>query len=232
MCGVIGILLKNPDEQDFGLVRQLFIQSMIRGKHATGVSYVKNGKVYTIKEPISADEFVIKYDFREFRNEDSNLYCIGHVRYSTSDIRYNQPMATDELAIVHNGVISQEPPESWEKTYGYKTETYNDSELILRAIEVGHNPLFKFHPSSMAVCKIDCDKVFTAFRNEERPLYRTYLQDKGYFFASTKDILVRAGVNSKIDKLSMYEVCTVFPYENFFQFNNTTFNFFKVKDLQ
>ena len=58
MCGVLGIVLKNPGEQEFNLVRQLFVQSMIRGKHASGVSYVKNNKVYTFKEPVDACTFI------------------------------------------------------------------------------------------------------------------------------------------------------------------------------
>jgi len=58
MCGVLGIAIKEPEENDFELVRTLFIQSMIRGKHATGVSYVKNNKVHTIKEPVDANKFI------------------------------------------------------------------------------------------------------------------------------------------------------------------------------
>ena len=187
MCGVLGIAIKNFNEGDYDLVRSLFIQSMIRGKHATGVSYVKNGRVNTIKDPIPANEWIEKQDLNEWKNEDGNLYCIGHVRYSTSDLRYNQPMATKELSIVHNGVISQESPETWQEKYNLKTVTANDSELVLRAIEQELTPLSYFHPASMAVCTIELNKKLTAFRNEERPLYCA--QDDGIVvFASTEDI--------------------------------------------
>ena len=50
MCGVLGIAIKNFNEKDCDLVRNLFRQSMIRGKHATGVSYVKNNTVHTFKD--------------------------------------------------------------------------------------------------------------------------------------------------------------------------------------
>lgn len=232
MCGVLGIALSNFEKKDCDLVRNLFLQSMIRGKHATGVSYVADGKVHTIKEPVPADKFISNKKIEDWVNEDGNLYCIGHVRYSTSDLRYNQPIATDDLSIVHNGVISQEPPETWEEIYGYKTETRNDSELILKSIEAGFNPLYEFHPASMAVCKIDSDKVISAFRNEERPLYRAYLEGKGYVFASTQDILVRSGVNSKIDKFSMYEIFTIAPHNDFFKVDKMKFNINGVEDLQ
>jgi glutamine phosphoribosylpyrophosphate amidotransferase len=227
MCGVLGITIKNFNEGDYDLVRNLFIQSMIRGKHATGVSFVKNGRVNTIKDAVPADEWIKKQDLNEWRNEDGNLYCVGHVRYSTSDLRYNQPMSTNELGIVHNGVISQEPPSTWSDLYGFETETANDSELILRAFEKGDNPLELFHPASMAVCGVDAKKQIIAFRNEERPLYMCQ-NENIIVFASTEDILRRSNLFFGIKKLPMYEV---FSVDNF---NIISYNVYKenIEDLQ
>jgi asparagine synthetase B (glutamine-hydrolysing) len=116
-------------------------------------------------------------------------------------------MATEELSIVHNGVISQELPETWKETYAYKTETKNDSELILRCLENNEKPLKKFVPSSMSVCTIDNNKIITAFRNEARPLYRFFSSNK-IIFASTEDILKRSKIQDA-GKTPMYEVFTV-----------------------
>lgn len=225
MCGVLGITIADFNERDYGLVRSLFIQSMIRGKHATGVSYVKNGKVHTIKDSIPADEFISKQDLETWRNEDGNLYCIGHIRYSTSDLRFNQPFATDELGVVHNGVISQEPPSTWRQLFGYETETANDSELVLRAMEKNENPLTVFNPASMAVCVLYADKKLSAFRNHERPLYY-YSDDRVTIFASTKDILKRSGVNNSV-KTQMFRTYNVENFEMTYFDTNTN-----VKDLQ
>jgi glutamine phosphoribosylpyrophosphate amidotransferase len=219
MCGVLGITIADFTERDYGLIRNLFVQSMIRGKHATGVSYVKNNKVHTIKEPIPADEFIGKQNLETWRNEDGNLYCIGHIRYSTSDLRYNQPFATDGLGVVHNGVISQEPPSTWRQLFGYETETANDSELVLRAMEKNENPLGVFNPASMAVCALFADKRLTAFRNHERPLYY-YSDDRATIFASTKDILKRSGIPSS-EKTRMFEIYNV---------NNFKLSHFEVAD--
>lgn len=226
MCGVLGIAIKNFNEGDYDLVRSLFIQSMIRGKHATGVSYVKNGKVHTIKDPIPANEWIKQQNLDEWKNEDGNLYCVGHVRYSTSDLRFNQPMANDKIGIVHNGVITQEHKETWQDRYGFETETSNDSELVLRALEAGENPLTYFHPASMAVCTVDAEKKLSAFRNEERPLYYSY-GNNGIIFASTADILKRAGVNFSV-KMPMYEALTV---DNF-EIKSYNTNIDNVEDLQ
>jgi glutamine phosphoribosylpyrophosphate amidotransferase len=227
MCGVLGISIKKPREQEFELVRRLFVQSMIRGKHATGVSYVKGGKVHTIKEPVNACTFINNQDIPSWVNEDGNLYCIGHVRYSTSDLAYNQPMASEELSIVHNGVISQENPGQWKKTFGYDVITKNDSELILRCLETGEIPLHKFRPASMSVCTLDKDKVITAFRNEARPLHYSY-GENGIIFASTKDILKRSGLTIQV-AAPMYEV---FIVENFKLISYNKYEFPMVEDLQ
>jgi glutamine phosphoribosylpyrophosphate amidotransferase len=227
MCGVLGIAIKNPGEKEFELVRRLFVESMIRGKHATGVSYVKDGKVHTIKEPVDAYTFINSKDISSWANEDGNLYCIGHVRYSTSDLAYNQPMATEELSIVHNGVISQENPEQWKGTFGYDVITKNDSELILRCLETGEVPLHKFHPSSMSVCTLDKDKVITAFRNEARPLHYSYAAN-GIIFASTADILKRSGLSFQVTA-PMFEV---FIVENFKVISYNKYEFPTIEDLQ
>jgi glutamine phosphoribosylpyrophosphate amidotransferase len=211
MCGVLGIAIKDVKKKDHDLIRGLFIQSMIRGKHATGVSYVKNGIVNTIKESVPADQFIMNQNLEDWTNEDGNLYCVGHIRYSTSDLRYNQPMASDKLSIVHNGIISQEPPETWEDKYKLRTETSNDSELVLRAMEEDLNPLQHFDPASMAVCALYDDKRIIAYRNGERPLYYTY-GTNGVVFASTADILKRAGFHFSV-KATMYEVFNVVNFQ-------------------
>lgn len=227
MCGVLGITIKDFKNEDCGLVRSLFHQSMIRGKHATGVSFVKENKIHTIKEPTPADIFIESQDIKKWINEDGNLYCIGHIRYSTSDLRYNQPFSNEKWAIAHNGVISQESPETWFETYKIKTETSNDSELILHAITEEQNPLTYFMPSSMAVCALNIEKKLVAFRNEARPLY-FYNDDRKTIFTSTKNIAKRSGVNNSI-KTHLYRTYVV---DNFKMSYYDTATKYTIEDLQ
>jgi glutamine phosphoribosylpyrophosphate amidotransferase len=206
---------------------------MIRGKHATGVTYFREGKLYTIKEPVSADVFIKQNNIKDWIDDNGNLCFIGHTRYSTSDLHYNQPMESDHLSIAHNGVISQEPPETWKAIFGYDTKTRNDSELVLRCIENGENPLYKFPDSSMAVAKIDDIGTVTVFRNGERPLYVAYLQEYGYAAASTKDILIRSGVGAScVKRLNMNEMVTFEPIQKGLVFSRYTFPNKYKKDLQ
>ena len=189
MCAVIGVMLKSPSNSDLETVRRIFLQSKIRGMHATGMSVVIDGKIQTFKEEVSADKFSPLDDLENMINEDGNLYLIGHCRYSTSDLQYNQPMAKENSSIVHNGVITQELPEKWKEIYGWDLQTKNDSELILFA----DNPLERFPSASMGVCELYLDKTMRVYRNGKRPLYLTNLVN-GVIITSTLDIPKRSGI--------------------------------------
>jgi glutamine phosphoribosylpyrophosphate amidotransferase len=190
MCSVIGALIQNPTAKDFESIRKVFLESKIRGMHATGLSYIKDGRITTFKESVPADKFVHLDNLEEMVNDDGNLYLIGHCRYSTSDLLYNQPIASETHSIVHNGVITQELPENWGKLFHYPCETKNDSELVLHSA----NALGEYPDASMAVCELSVnDKHLVVFRNGKRPLYLTSLVN-GVIITSTADIPKRAGI--------------------------------------
>jgi len=190
MCGVLAVSMKNVRERNLDQIRNLFIQSMVRGKHATGVTYYKEGMLHTIKEPVPAIEFMNRHDPSTFVDENGNVILIGHTRYSTSDLEHNQPFQSNGISIAHNGVISQDP-EVWE----YDTETRNDSELILRCIENGDDPVEVYKKRSMACVAIELKNgtpLLRAWRNHERPLWY-FVKSQKVVFASTSDILSRSG---------------------------------------
>ncbi|CAB4168067.1 Gn_AT_II domain containing protein [uncultured Caudovirales phage] len=204
MCAIIGAILKDPRKEDFEMLRRVFIESRIRGMHATGISFLPkwSDKVVTIKEAVPADKFIETHmhidNMKEMLNADNNLYLIGHCRYSTSDLSYNQPIANDKVSIVHNGVITQENPSNWKELYGYDTETLNDSELILKTLEAEHElsalqPLEKWPESSIAVAELRNNKTIRCYRNGKRPLYLTLNQRYG-IITSTVDIARRSNI--------------------------------------
>ena len=187
MCGVIGAIIKKPHAEDFLMLHRVFLESKIRGLHATGIAYVKNNEIVIDKRPVPADEF--PFNFPSYVNEDGNLYLIGHCRYSTSDLEFNQPIGNQDQAVVHNGVITQELPENWKELYGYTCTTKNDSELILHS----DSPLEEFPDMSMGVCELTSDKKLLVYRNGKRPLYLTSISN-GCIITSTADISKRAEV--------------------------------------
>lgn len=191
MCAIVGAVVRQPTANDFQLLKRVFHESKIRGMHATGLSYVKNGEVITEKLPVPADQFPFK--FSEYVNEDGNLYLVGHCRYSTSDLEYNQPISNGNLSVVHNGVITQELPEHWKELYGYDCNTKNDTELLLHTIEEDVSPLRRWRESSLSVCVLSRQKTLKVFRNGKRPNYLTFIPN-GVIITSTEDIPKRAGV--------------------------------------
>lgn len=195
MCGIIGVSLTKATLQDMKKVFNLIQESSIRGIHATGISIVVDGKIKTHKVHEAAAAFLNRHWVKHMIENGDNLMMLGHTRYSTSDLRFNQPLGDEDIAIVHNGVITQELPASWGEAYGLKTKTTNDSELILACINNGEKPLEKFH-GSMAVCTLS-SRMLTAFRNGQRPLWYCQ-QSNGVIFASTKDILLRSGFKNPI----------------------------------
>lgn len=204
MCAIVGCYLQNPSSDDFDLISNVLLESSIRGLHATGVSWIRDGKIHTHIEKLPARSFLQKFDIEKTVNEDGNLYMVGHCRYSTSDLNYNQPLYNNNISIVHNGVVSQEMPENWEKIYGYKCTTRNDSELILHTLEAKKSPLVEFAEASMAVVELYRDKTIRFYRNGKRPIYFTSMKNGG-IITSTKNIAIRSKLNSpKEVPMNMY----------------------------
>lgn len=204
MCGVIGVSLNNVTEMDLENLRRLFVETEIRGRHATGISWVKDGVLHTIKESVPASEFLTQHNLKDCVDSDNSLSLIGHIRYSTSDLRYNQPFSDGATSIVHNGVISQEHSSTWK----YPCKTENDSEMILHSIQAGKHPLSDFDGASLAVCTLTSDKTLQCYRNGERPLWYVR-QENGFIFMSTEDIALRAGYdNPMITMMNMVHTVT------------------------
>ena len=198
MCAVFGAFLEKPIAQDLKMLADVFRESSIRGLHATGISWVRDNRVHAMISATPAGKFVEAFDLKTALNEDGNLYLIGHCRYSTSDLNYNQPLWDSNFAIVHNGVVSQEMPENWERLYGYKCQTRNDSELILHTLRAKKSPLVEFADASMAVVELYKEKKLRFYRNGKRPIYFTSLPNGG-IITSTKDIAERANLKGTVE---------------------------------
>jgi glutamine phosphoribosylpyrophosphate amidotransferase len=198
MCAVIGAYLENPGSEDLNIIANVFRESSIRGLHATGVSWVYGNRIHTMISATPAGKFIEAHPLEKMINEDGNLYLIGHCRYSTSDLNYNQPLWDESLAIVHNGVVSQEMPEKWKDLYGYDCKTRNDSELILHTLKAKKSPLVEFADASMAVIELYAEKKLRFYRNGKRPIYFTSLPNGG-IITSTSDIATRAGLSGAVE---------------------------------
>jgi glutamine phosphoribosylpyrophosphate amidotransferase len=198
MCGLVGAILQQPTEQDLELLRRCVLEASIRGRHATGFAWVHKRKINIERAALPADAFLKKFgSLSQLLNDDGNLYFLAHTRYSTSDLKFNQPLGDEKFAIAHNGVVSQEPKAKWEKLYGYSCDTGNDSELLLQALKHKHSPLEKFPDCSAAVIELHSTKEIRAYRNGKRPLYFAF-RSNGIVITSTADIGRRAGLTQEM----------------------------------
>ena len=181
MCGVIGI--NSIDYIDPNIIKRLLEQTRIRGLHATGVSFIYNGRIFSEIVPAPSTDFrVLDFKIKSF---------IAHCRYSTSDLQYNQPIFTEDFSIVHNGVIDQSDPSGWAKKYNMNFRTRNDSEIILNSWVKNKHPLLLDGSMASIILSLK-EKSINFFRNEQRPLYYTQ-NNTTTIIASTYDILKRSG---------------------------------------
>lgn len=192
MCGIVGMVSVENDKECFSFFKELLKESQIRGKHATGISFYKGNKLITIKSKEPAEKFIKGLNFVSY----SNFY-LGHTRYSTSDLRFNQPINENNISLAHNGVLTQSDPKDWFKEFNYTTKTENDSELLLKFIEKENiKDVFKKFTKSSISAGIIKDKTLFQFRNTKRPLwlikFKSHNKIRCLIFCSTLDIFDRA----------------------------------------
>jgi glutamine phosphoribosylpyrophosphate amidotransferase len=192
MCAIVGCYLKKPTQDQIEVLKKLFVESQIRGRHQTGLAIKQYDKVWSYKVDGDASLLVEKMNWGCLKGQ-TTLQMAGHCRYSTSDLRYPQPIHVfEDFALCHNGVVDQRAPIYWKK-YGYELTTANDSELLYQSRYAGREPLVEFPEASMAICEVHGKGGLRWYRNGKRPLY-TVEVDNGYFICSTKDIAERAGL--------------------------------------
>lgn len=194
MCGLVAAVFNKASENDAFLIRDLMVAASVRGLHATGVSFVSSEKIHTTIQPVPFEDF----NFHVTSMIDNErIAMIGHCRYSTSDLEWNQPIADEQVAIAHNGVITQEDYIKWHQLYGIDTQgNKNDSALVWNLEKASTNgakkhPLEHFPTASMAVVKLTASGGLLFYRNGKRPLHY-YHNNNMLLVASTKDIIKRA----------------------------------------
>ena len=193
MCGVLGVSLDDVTSYQVSLVRRVMKETQIRGKHASGVAYHNGKNLVCVKRSLPINELSNSLQW-EAIVYGGHLKMIAHARYSTSDMKFHQPLGDENMYIAHNGVITQEPPETWKETYGYDFNTRNDSEILLQKLSregETSSVISGLNGASVAVVTIDSSGIVSGYRNNLRPLWKTQFSN-GFILTSTKDIMVRA----------------------------------------
>lgn len=193
MCGIIGFCGPNSPETR-KLLANLIKESTYRGKHSTGLVSFNGDSLdlhhLTPEHPCYG--VPLEESLMWMTMGVATLCVIAHTRYCTSDPASPLPIVDQDLAIVLNGVITQEPLENWD-TYGpLPYTTRNDAEIALRLSRLGR---VNETPGSYAMCFLGNKGTISGVRSPERPLWChsfRWGKDVAHVFTSTLDIAVRA----------------------------------------
>lgn len=182
------------------MFKLLMLESGVRGLHAAGIWSSTSGLTRCAGDV---------YDFISGADIKPANILLGHTRYSTSgdfcDIENNQPLQQSDLVLAHNGIVSMS--EDFDKIFGQKCSTRNDSEVILRkiaalslrsnlvsAIPAALSQIGKVSKPIFACVLVDSeqDQVYL-FHDDIRPLHLYWVQALNcHVWTSTADIMRRA----------------------------------------
>ena len=210
MCAVIGY--SPPQLGDVNALcdafKRLMLEARIRGTHAFGITTLDatTGLVFT-RRSHDVEEIIAEFN--------PNYPCVAHARYSTSgdwtDHRNNQPITVGQFSLAFNGVIDMGTKQEFEQRWEVECESDNDGEIFIRKVWAGVPPtrfVSEMTGSFAGVwLQVYADKVdLWALRNERRPLWSSDHLGATWF-ASTQDMLKRAGFSDEIELAPLMEEC-------------------------
>ena len=204
MCGIVGYKSENPTEEDLNLLQKIIFESKIRGLHSFGYSYLENGQLITEKY----------HDIKEIKLPIKNK-IIYHNRYATSgdykDHKNNQPIHTNDMSLVFNGVLDMRTKQEMEEYYEITMQTDNDGEVLIQLCGLNPVKIKDFvnntKGSFAGIILTENNKMY-AIRNKNRPCW-ILKRENATFIASTEDIFKRVDGSLKPTKLksgALYEL--------------------------
>ena len=207
MCAIFGFLnygKKISYKKLKNLVKELSIACEVRGTDATGISYVKDGKIKVFKKPKPAHKINIYF------SKDTTA-LIGHTRYTTQGSeKFNQnnhPFKSDlnGFSLAHNGVICNDK----ELRYQYdlpQTNVETDSYISVQLLDYCNQVDFesiKFMAEqlqgSFVISILNRDNTLYLVKGDN-PIYLIHFKSLGlYLYSSTKEIMLEALMKSNFN---------------------------------
>jgi glucosamine--fructose-6-phosphate aminotransferase (isomerizing) len=122
MCGIFGVFADDP-AVELDLFDRLGMLSERRGRDSSGILYYANNRYHAIKADLNIGKLI------RVEKIEKQRFIIGHSRLITNGQADNQPVIRDGLAIIHNGIITNDE-EYWQKSP--RSRIYSiDTEAIL-----------------------------------------------------------------------------------------------------
>lgn len=208
MCGIYGIIAKNPQgflTSHTNILEKMGILSQFRGEHGSGVFFVnKKGKASLLKTygPVCNLHYDDKWEGFKRKIYTDGIIAIGHSRYATSgktETEDAHPFTSGHIVLVHNGVVD----DGIDIKHGEV-----DSKILCENIEKrGAEETLESVSGAFAIVFYDTKKKeLVIYRNEERPLHFAETSDCIYIM-SEKEMLEFLLKREKIkfDEIKEYE---------------------------
>jgi len=198
MCGLVSIV-GDMDAKSEKAFKQLLILDSLRGEDSTGVLGVaKHMEDSELIAKQVGDPFML-FDHKSFDKvvtHRTSRVLIGHNRYATKGVvnRINaHPFECGDIIGVHNGTLTNQ----YEIDKGNKFAV--DSEALYNHVnEFGIDETIKKLKGAWALIFWDkADQTINYVRNEERPLWLAFTEDKKQLFTASEPwmINIAAGRN-------------------------------------
>lgn len=133
MCGICGLLDGTTSPVEVDPIIEMFIETEMRGKDASGFAANVEEKIWYYREPVKSSELVKKV--KDLKIAEAQTW-IGHCRLAThgpaKNNENNHPFVDKGLALIHNGVIVNHEEVGEELGLEYKGQC--DTEGILKTI--------------------------------------------------------------------------------------------------
>lgn len=208
MCGIGGYFSFSDKVPDKEVLNNLLTALEQRGSDATGVSFIdESNKLVVIKENIKATNFIsTNYLWKNLEKLPS--YMIMHTRQATKgsaiNSSNNHPVYRNGLALVHNGIITNDDELYEERKF--KRDGQVDTEVILALLEINKDKTdwlarvseLNNLNGSFAVAAIDTEirDTICLFRHSSPIVIGIDETNDILYFASTEHILSKAIVRN------------------------------------
>ncbi|MGN0594987.1 MAG: glucosamine--fructose-6-phosphate aminotransferase [Hominimerdicola sp.] len=210
MCAVFGFVnyrSKLSKKHLKELVKTLAVKSEVRGKDASGIAYVRNGKIKIFKRPKPAHKmnFFVPAQIKILSGH-TRMTTQGNPKYNYNNHPFKGKTSDGEFALCHNGVLYNDDAlakaENLPSTI-IKTDSYTAVQLIEK---YGHLNFDTISKMSEAVCG---SFVFTILSSDndlyiskgDNPLCLIHFAELGlYVYTSTSEIMKEVITGSFLKK--------------------------------